>query len=316
MTRALAIAIVLVAAGCGLGAAPPRPSVVTEQADSTEKDPVVMVQIPGGVIRLGQEQPPRKAVGSGDSTRPGPGQTGNPQQITDRGPLPSPQVREVRVSPFLIDLTEVTRAHYLRFLEETHYRPPWVAEPWALEEWNWGAQYTPSLADHPVVLVSWYDAVEYCAWAGKRLPTEAEWQLAALGPAELGRRYPWGDTYDGSLLNHGMCQEPIFDDSDGYLTTSPVGAYPRGASPFGLLDAFGNAWEWASDLRTDEWGDYGGREEEGMLVDPHTLGLGLNFVARGGSYYFHADQGDPEANAFLGETRRKTSGFRCARSLE
>ncbi|MFH1466136.1 MAG: SUMF1/EgtB/PvdO family nonheme iron enzyme [Pseudomonadota bacterium] len=315
MTQAHAIALALLAAGCGQGTAPPLPSIETEQADSTEKDPVKLVRIPGGVVRLGQDEPPRKAPVPGGGTPQGPGQEGAFPQVIDMGPLPSPQAREVRVSPFLMDLTEVTRAHYARFLEETHYRPPWVAEPWA-EEWNWDAQVTPALADHPVVLVSWYDAVEYCTWARKRLPTEAEWQLAALGPAELGRTYPWGNTYDGQLLNHGMDQEPIFDDSDGYLTTSPVGAYPGGASPYGLLDAFGNVWEWASDLRTTEWSDYGGRQEDGMLVDPHPRGLGLNFVARGGSYYFHADQGAPEKNAFLGETRRKTSGFRCARSLE
>jgi formylglycine-generating enzyme required for sulfatase activity len=288
--------------------------VPTEILGSAEKDPVIMVEIPGGVIRLGQDEPPL-APPAPDGAVSATSQGGRPPQVADNGPLSSPLAREVRVSPFLIDLTEVTRAHYARFLEETHYRPPWVAEPWAEEEWNWDVQYTPALARHPVVLTSWYDATEYCAWAGKRLPTEAEWQIAALGPAALGRVFPWGGTYDGQRLNHGMDQEPIFDESDGYRTTSPVGAFPEGASPYGLLDAFGNAWEWTSDLRTTDWQDYGGREDGNTLVDPHTRGLGFNIASRGGSYYLHADRGAPEKGAFLAETRRKTSGFRCARSL-
>jgi formylglycine-generating enzyme required for sulfatase activity len=125
-------------------------------------------------------------------------------------PLPA---RLVRVSSFQIDRTEVTRVQYSEFITATGYREPRVDEPWAEDGWNWdGAQYPEGTGDHPVVLVSWYDAREFCAWADKRLPTEAEWQLAALGPAESEVLFPWGNEYDANALNHGTIYPPNFDD--------------------------------------------------------------------------------------------------------
>ncbi len=221
--------------------------------------------------------------------------------------------QEVEVSPFLIDRTEVTRLAYQRFLVETGYRPPHVDEPWAAEGWNWaGTDFPPGTGEHPVVLVSAYDAAEYCAWRGARLPTEAEWQLAVLGPG-AGRRYPWGADYDASRLNHGKLEQPNFDDSDGFLTTAPVGSFPQGATPEGLLDGFGNAWEWTADQRFEGWAYTEPALGQGPRKDPHNPPPGLYVAVRGGSYFFDLEPNPlGERHAFLPEIRRKTSGFRCA----
>ena len=226
--------------------------------------------------------------------------------------------RAVWVKPFRIDRTEVTRSAYKRFLDATGYRPPHVEEDWAQEGYNWsGNDFPDGTGEHPVILVSWYDATEYCAWAGKRLPTESEWQLAALGEQSAERSYPWGRDYDAMALNHGKMDEPNFDDSDGYLTTSPVGSFPQGASPYGLLDAFGNAWEFTSDARVDSWELVESTEksqgETQGWTDVHAPGPSLYVAVRGGSYFFDAAAHPAgEQNQFLPELRRKTSGFRCA----
>ena len=94
----------------------------------------------------------------------------------------------------------------------------------------------PAPADHPVTFVDWHEASAFCAWAGGRLPTEAEWEKAARGTD--ARRFPWGDEEDASRAAVGSGLKRG--------TTSPVGAHPRGASPYGLQDMAGNVWEWTS----------------------------------------------------------------------
>jgi formylglycine-generating enzyme required for sulfatase activity len=223
------------------------------------------------------------------------------------------KARVVRVSGFWIDRTEVTREVYQKFLIATGYRPPYVAEEWADEQWNWrGTDFPEGTGQYPVVLANFYDATAYCAWAGKRLPTEPEWQLAALGTAGENRLFPWGNDYDGNKFNHGKMMEPNFDDSDGYLYTSPVGAFPAGQSPSGLEDAFGNAWEFTSDWRVDSW-RLTSFDSEGQ-ENVRSLGPGLYVAVRGGAYFFDLRPNPAgERNHFLPELRRKTSGFRCAR---
>jgi formylglycine-generating enzyme required for sulfatase activity len=139
--------------------------------------------------------------------------------------------RRVSVATFGIDRTEVTNAAYRRCVLAGVCAPSAARESGAL-----------SAPDHPVVGVSWRDAHVYCAFVGGRVPTEAEWEKAARGDDET-RRFPWGRLYDSGAANHG--RGPLSPDAiDGFLESAPVGSFPGGASPYGVLDMAGNVWEW------------------------------------------------------------------------
>jgi formylglycine-generating enzyme required for sulfatase activity len=153
--------------------------------------------------------------------------------------------------------TPVTNAQYAAFVQATdHYQP---------EHWE-GGDPPGDKEDHPVVNVTWHDAVDYCKWlsevTGKpyRLPSEAEWEKGARGTD--GRIWPWGNKWDARLCNSG---------EGGPGDTTPVEAYPDGASPYGLLDMAGNVWEWTrSILRDYPYDPEDGREDlEGE--DPRVL---------------------------------------------
>jgi serine/threonine-protein kinase len=292
-------ALLALSAGCA--------STPATSADGT------MLRVPAGEVDLGPPPPP------GMKTLPPPPPNPPPALAWESHPTRPLATRAVAVDAFWIDRTEVTRAAYRTFLQATGYRPPHVDEPWARDGWNWvDGEPPPGTDDHPVVLVSWYDAAAYCAWAGKRLPGEAEWQRAALGDRDSARAYPWGDAYDATRLNHGTRAEPFFDPSDGYRTTSPVDSFPNGASPVGALDMFGNAWEFTADARIDGWNlARGDRTGERVLRDYSAPMPALYVAVRGGSYYFDLETNvGAERHAFLPELRRKTSGFRCAKDDE
>ena len=184
------------------------------------------------------------------------------------------------VMAYRIGRYPVTNRQYAHFMAENPTHPvPYLDEVWA-EPYNWDPRvrtYPEGKANHPVVLVSWEDALAYCKWAGVRLPTEEEWEKAARG--EDGPAYPWGDTFD---LQRANVRE------SGIGSTTPVGVYPDGASPYSLLDCAGNVWEWTMS-----------REGENQIV------------IRGGSWSFYAE----DARCFARETshpgnRSNRIGFR------
>ncbi|WP_407288605.1 ergothioneine biosynthesis protein EgtB [Streptomyces sp. BP-8] len=166
------------------------------------------------------------------------------------------------VPPFLIDTTPVSNGAYQRFIEDGGYREPrwWAAAGWAQVQEHklraplfWkrdGGQWLrrrfgvtePVPPDEPVLHVSWYEADAYARWAGRRLPTEAEWEKAARYDPETGRsmRYPWGDE-DPTPAHANLGQR--------HLRPTPVGSYPQGQSPLGVRQLIGDVWEWtASDF--------------------------------------------------------------------
>ncbi len=236
--------------------------------------------------------------------------------------------RLVFVSAFWIDRHEVTNREYSDFVRATGHHPPVHDNP-ALTLW---ADGTPpaEINDHPVVNVTWHDAGAYCRWAGKRLPTEAEWEKAARGID--GRRYPWGDHWAHRLANSASYwagRTIEFKDArdwrdfwvkgegarvveqqgiKGEVLTLPVGSFPAGTSPYGLADMAGNVSEWVADSFNPYY------YVNGPLANPPGPTPTILRSVRGGSWLKPAtslrttdrDFAEPDA-------RLSGVGFRCAR---
>lgn len=245
--------------------------------------------------------------------------------------------REVFLSAYFIDKYPVTNAQYKKFIESGGYtqKPLWSDAGWQyildsepLESNDLDA-ISKGEPDCPVVNVSWYEAEAFAKWAGKRLPTEAEWEKAARGTD--GRIYPWGNEYDKTRLN---CAESKIEKP------TPVTKYPHGQSVYGCFDMAGNVWEWTADWYDSQYyrhapnkdpqgpnvaeeNPYFGRPEEvGISIyelkpSPTSKALSGCKVLRGGSWNGSGVVHIRCANRDYDELiyKNDTIGFRCARSL-
>lgn len=195
----------------------------------------------------------------------------------------------VYLDAFYIDKYEVTNAQYKKFLSDTKRIPPYyLNEP---------------LYNHPdqaVMGIAWSDALAYAEWAGKRLPTEAEWEKASRGTD--GRIWPWGNQWDPTKLNANDVGAV-----DGYVYTAPVGSYPQGVSPYGVHDMAGNVWEWTASWYDRNYYNYSPK------VNPKGPESGENHVARGGSWDMNNDF-TRCASRFGISPGSLLTGIRCAKS--
>jgi formylglycine-generating enzyme required for sulfatase activity len=217
----------------------------------------------------------------------------------------------VYLDAYWIDSTEVTNAMYALCVADGECTSP--AEDASFSRSLYYSH--PTCGGYPVIQITWQQAHDYCAWAGRRLPTEGEWEKAARGTD--GRVFPWGNQApDGTRAN--LCgsecpneaNDPAIDD--GFFDTAPVGSYPAGASPYGTLDMAGNVWEWVAD-----WGqaDY---YSVSPAVDPLGPSTGDTRVLRGGAFT-SPPQGIRVTNrTFLTPTvpTGEFGGFRCALSVD
>jgi len=232
----------------------------------SEKDGMTLVYIPAGELTMGSDQ------GAGDE-------------------LP---VHAVYLDAFWIDRTEATNAMYDKCLK---------AGQCNAHDSNHSSTRNPYYGnivydDYPVIFVTWEDASAYCAWAGRRLPTEAEWEKAARGTD--GREYPWGnDGPDKIWLNY----------NNAVGDTSKVGDYPNAASPYGALDMAGNVWEWVQDWYGETY------YASSPASNPSGPDSGQYRVQRGGSWVIDDHYIRSAARYWaVPLSAYNYVGFRCARS--
>jgi len=239
-----------------------------------------------GETRFGAAPGPMVRIPAGDF------RMGSDDRLADEGPQ-----HTVRLDDYFIDRYEVTNLQYQAFIEATARRAPDHFEQRALP---------PGKADHPVTFVTWFDARDYCAWAGKRLPSEQEWEKAARGTQ--ARIFPWGDEFDIRAANTPVRWARLGREGD----TAPIGAFPAGASPYGLQDMSGNVWEWTASWYLPHPGNTAKSENFGEIYK----------VLKGGSWwdcsFYKCGISAPTFNRsfFNARVKNATFGFRCAKDAE
>ena len=204
---------------------------------------------------------------------------------SNRGDLNESPLRKVFLSAYAMDRLEVTQKAYQTFADSTRRKIPEIARDPRFQG-----------DDRPVVGVTWEEAEGFCKWAGKRLPTEAEWEKAARG--DDGRTYPWGEE---------MPRMERLNFADSVKTTTSVAHHPEGASPYGVQDMAGNVGEWVRD-----WYDASYRSE-GIERDPKGPPTGRMKVVRGGGWKSQAFFVRISARVPQKPSERSEAiGFRCA----
>ena len=265
----------------------------------SEKDGMTLLYVPAGEFTMGSED-------GDDDEKP---------------------VHTVSLDAFWIDQTEVTNAMFQEFVRATSYQTnaekSGKSDVFNLSSKQWeetsGADWQhpqgpdsdlSGLSEHPVVHVSWNDASAYCEWAGRRLPTEAEWEKAARGTD--GRTYPWGKLPPaGNLVNFADVNLNVdYADKnvdDGYQFTAPVGSYPADVSSYGAYDMAGNAWEWVQDWYGESY------YQNSSSVNPQGPASGEYRALRGGSWQNYGyDLRAANRNGAGPGLTNVNIGFRCA----
>jgi formylglycine-generating enzyme required for sulfatase activity len=261
------------------------------RAQTAERDGMEMVYVPAGEFVIGSDEDDDMAYAS------------------------EKPAHTVTLDAYWIDRTEVTNAQYALCVAGGACNPPFAYGQQRFNSHTREQYYDdPEYAGYPVIYVDWASAAAYCEWAGRRLPTEAEWEKAARGTDQ--RWYPWGSkNIRGNMLN--MADRGTGDwysynlIDDGYDDTAPTGSYPAGASPYGAYDMAGNVWEWVSDWYSPTY--YGISPAE----NPAGPESGETKAMRGGSFN--------NSNFGIRSATRSNSlpynsygyvGFRCALSEE
>lgn len=216
---------------------------------------------------------------------------GSPDDVGEDNEHPQHQVY---LDAFWIDQTEVTNVQYAKCVNNGKCPEPWDYSSFTRESYYDNSEYS----NYPVIWVSWNRANAYCKWAGRDLPTEAQWEMAARGTD--GRTYPWGNQEPtDALANYGEIQGD----------TTAVGSYSEGASPYGALDMAGNVWEWVA----DSYGPY----SAGNVRNPKGPDTDSFHVLRGGSWkYISSNIRSTYRDGSYPTNMSGDVGFRCVSSHE
>jgi formylglycine-generating enzyme required for sulfatase activity len=242
----------------------PTPTIEVSVIDSrvSEIDNMLMVFVPEGPFDMGSDE-------GWDSERP---------------------IHNVNLPAYWMDQTEVTNAQYELCVSASACDAPGNEKSFSRSEYYNNIEFD----DYPVINVSWYDANAYCEWAGKRLPSEAEWEKAARNGENL--TYPWGEDISCERANYIDC---IGD-------TTAVGTLPSGASPYGVLDLSGNVWEWVADWYNALY------YEDSPLDYPKGPDSGAYRVVRGGSWNdYEWYLRSASRYSYFPDNKRVSVGFRC-----